>query len=152
MNFSDFEIIDIPDDEWLTRLRKGHFVYMAKEKAIAQVEWAYEPPGPGLISGRIGIKRVHFHEGTWYTGHCDSWYVKSNGTGFDGKALLLPLKNNCPKEAKPISDPWIIHVEKTLSNLIFKIDKLDKRISSLENDSHKDFVRSLFGNDGDLLN
>jgi hypothetical protein len=38
---------DIPDDLWVTRLRRGHFVWAPKECVFAKVAFAMEPPNPG---------------------------------------------------------------------------------------------------------
>ena len=49
-----------PDDTWLERLRRGHFVWMAKENKFAKVEWACQLPttlkGRGLYHS---LKRIH---------------------------------------------------------------------------------------------
>lgn len=46
---------DSVDNSWVRRLRRGNFVWLAKEKKFAQVEWAWEHPEPGYISGRNRI-------------------------------------------------------------------------------------------------
>lgn len=120
-----------PDDTWLERLRRGHFVWMAKENKFAKVEWAYEPPEPGCTVGRIGIVPTWNDGENWGLEHCQTWFIKVDGSGFDGNLLLRAVVGNCPDEAAPISDVWQRHVEKTLAYLIHKIDQHDKCLNWL---------------------
>ena len=126
-------VIEPPDDTWLTRLRQNHFVYCVKQKCFAKVEWAWEPPDPGTISGRIGIKFCWRSGDSWGLEHSQSWWIKSNGVGFDGKYLLYPIEGNCPDEAGEISDVWVRHVERTLSQLVARIDQLESQVDNLDN-------------------
>ena len=120
-----------PNDTWLERLRRGHFVWMVKEQKFAMVEWAYEFPEPGHYMGRIGIQPCWMNEHEWGWEHCQTWFVKSDGTGFDGNPILRAVKNNCPDEVAPISEVWQRHVERTLAYLIHKADQHDKVFDEL---------------------
>lgn len=132
MSYIDtLRIMDAPDDSWLTRLRRGHFVWMDKEFRYAKIDWAFEPPNPGCVAGRIGLSPVIVNSAGWSVGVIQSWYIYPDGTGFDGDVLLLPVKENCPTEAVPISEPWQRHVERSLGQLTHKLDQLGTYINSL---------------------
>lgn len=128
MILDTLKVIDPPDDQWITRLRKGHFVYCVKQQCFAKVEWAWEPPEPGTISGRIAIRMCWRNDDHWGLEHLQSWYIKSNGTGFDGKYLLHPIQDNCPEEEGEISEVWVRHVERSLSQLVARIDQLERML------------------------
>lgn len=125
MILDDLKVIDPPDNKWVERLRPGHFIWAVKEQRFAKVEWAYEPPEPGTISGRIGIRFCWRDGDRWGTEGCNSWYVKSNAYGFDGKPLLQPVKDNCPSEMAPIPEPWQRKVERQLADLSNRIKQLE---------------------------
>lgn len=119
------EVIDIPDDEWLTRLRHNHFVWADKERCFAKIIWAWEPPDPGCVAGRIGISFCWRDGDGWRIGPCHSWYVKPDGKGFDGLPLLLPVKDNCPDEPREISEPWVRQMERTIARLTHRVEQLE---------------------------
>lgn len=135
MILDELKIIEEPDDTWVTRLRRDHFVYLTKEKRFAKIEWAYEPPEPGYICGQIGLRFCHRNEEkTWsIDNYCQTWYIFANGNGLDGKKLLLPLEGNCPDSPTPISEPWIRQTERVLSLLISRVDQLEAQIRQMQN-------------------
>lgn len=122
----ELKVINAPDDRWLERLRQGHFVWLVKEKRFAKIEWAYEPPNPGCFSGRIALCPCWRHEDRWGTEHSQTWFIKPDARGFDGKLLLQPVADNCPDEAAPISDVWQRHIERELAQLLHRIEQLER--------------------------
>ena len=90
-----------------------------------------EPPEPGCTVGRIGIVPTWNDGENWGLEHCQTWFIKVDGSGFDGNLLLRAVVGNCPDEAAPISDVWQRHVEKTLAYLIHKTDQHDKCLNWL---------------------
>lgn len=118
------QVINIPDGEWLTRLRRGHFVWLSKQEQFAKIEWAYEPPPPGMFAGEVGLEILWRTEDAWGRQGSQIWFVKPDGTGFDGLPLLEPVKDNCPDEPLPISEPWQRQVERRLAILTHQVDQL----------------------------
>lgn len=127
MILDDLKVIDAPDDQWLTRLRHNHFVFAVKQKRFAKIEWAWEPPDPGCVSGRVGVKFCWRHGDDWGTEHCQSWFIKPDGKGFDGLYLLLPVEGNCPDEPRDISEPWVRQMERTIAQLTHRVEQLERR-------------------------
>ena len=131
MILNELKVINPPDNEWLTRLRKGHFVWAVKEKRFAQIDWAWEPPNPGCVSGRIGIRLCWSDMDQWGldASYCP-WFIKPDGTGFDGKVLLSPVAENCPDEAPTISEPWQRHIERTLGQILHRLEQMESNHES----------------------
>jgi hypothetical protein len=127
----DFKVIDIPDAEWLTRLRRGHYVFAPKENLIMCIEWAWEPPEPSFFYGSVGVEKMWIYGDQWgrYEEGAYRWYVSPDGKGMDGTQILLPLEGNCPDELTPISDVWQRHVEHRLALLTHYVDQIVSRIS-----------------------
>lgn len=90
MNKENLVVLSLPNFDWLYHLRKDHLVYLVKEKTFAQVEWTFDPPEPGRICGRIGLR----FEG----GRLDSWLIRSNGQGINCTQCLLPVEGNLSAE------------------------------------------------------
>jgi len=119
-------VMNPPDDEWLTRLRRGHVAWAVKEERFVKIEFAYEPPEPGMLTGRIGLRFCWSDGDQWGSSpECYSWFIDAAGQGIDGKPLLLPVAGHCPDEPTPISEPWQRHVERTLGKLIHRIEQLE---------------------------
>ena len=73
-----------------------------------------------------------FERGSWNIGDPEhGWYVKPDGTGFDGLHVLLPVEGNCPDETLAISDVWQRHVEGTLSYYRQHIEDLEEQVELL---------------------
>ncbi len=120
-----------PDDKWLTRLRHGHFVWAPKENRFAKVDWAWEPPEPGGVAGRVGICFVLEEGEQWDIEPCQSWYIKPDGTGFDFKPLLMPVEGNCPEEETAISEPWQRQVQRELGFASHRLEQLETAVDTL---------------------
>jgi len=127
-----YHVIDPPDQDWLTRLRRKHTAYDPKGNRFVRIEWAWEPPEPGGCAGRIGICPMWQEHDGWHIGEPEyGWYVKPDGTGFDGLHVLLPVEDNCPDESPPISDVWQRHVEGTLALHVQHIEDLEEEVREL---------------------
>lgn len=121
----DYNVIPIPDGAWLMRLRQGHVVYDPKSGGFWAVEFAWEPPGPGRVSGQIGLRQLNQHHDGWHVARsCDTWYVYANGFGFDGESILLPVEGHCPEEEPPISSVWQRRVERHMAQTMARMDQL----------------------------
>jgi hypothetical protein len=131
MILDELQIIEPPDNLWLTRLRCGHFVWAVKEQRFMKVEWAWEPPGPGCRGGRIGVCFCWINENQWGTENCLSWFVFENGKGLDNSLILQPVLGNCPDEPLPISEPWQRQIERRMSQLISRIEQLEVQYNVL---------------------
>lgn len=106
------EIIkEIPNSNWVEQLRHGNKVWLVKEKEIAFVEFAHDPSNYNIICLRRG---------------CDlqSWHVLLDGSGFDGKQLLLPIKGHLDDNPTPLA---IAKIEE----LKIEIEKLKRKINYL---------------------
>ena len=102
-----------PDEEWLTRLRRGNLVYLAKDRQYAQVEWAYEPPNPNSTCGRIGLQ--------FRDGRRDTWFIRANGRGINETQCLLPVTGHVPVESPPLPPGDIRHI-------LRRLDRLEERV------------------------
>jgi hypothetical protein len=119
-------VLPIPSEPWLHRLRKGHVIWLVKEQQIAQVNWEWEPPEPGHISGRLGIQRF---DGTAFIGRRyrgdQTWFIGSKGEGLDGKQLIAPVEGNLPYDPPPIPEPEIRQILRALESQARRIEKLE---------------------------
>ena len=132
MILDQLKIIEPPDQEWLTRLKRGHFVWIVKESIFGAIDFAWAAPTPGAWTrqtGRIGIKKCWRNNNDWGFCQIESWFVQSNGTGFDGKPLLFPVEGKCPKEEPELSPIWVTNIEKQLALLTNKINRLERGAS-----------------------
>jgi len=126
-------VMEKPRGSWIERLRKGHIVYLPKEKCYGQIEWAYEPPEPGTIAGRIALRKLSeyfdawYQENRWTIKEVQSWFIRPDGTGFDGSQLMLPTEGNLPEEALPIAEPWQRHIERSIGNILSRLEQLEAR-------------------------
>lgn len=118
--------IQKPHPNWMERLRKGHWVWLVKESQPAQVEFPYEPPEPGFISGRMGIRRFSVSENR-YLG-IDSWHVGPNGEGIDGSQLMLPTIGNLPENPEPIPEPIVRQLQRTIARLEQRVRYLEGKM------------------------
>lgn len=120
------QVLPIPEDQWLPRLRACHRIWLVKEKEYAEVQWAYEPPNPGSMSGRLGIVRFH------NAGHYEqTWYTDGFGRGIDDSQLFAPVQGNLPDEVRPISEPWQRWVERRIDRLFTDMDQLKTAMNML---------------------
>jgi hypothetical protein len=130
----DFTIIEIPDATWLTRLRKGHVVALAKKKGtFASIEWEYEDPKPGYRSGRIALS---VFKNNYYQG-VQSWFIGPDGTGIDGSQCLLPVMGNVPDEPREVQPKHIAYFNREMSRLRNQIEQLQDRMYYLEHGQHR---------------
>src|ERR1019366_2736784 len=133
-------LIGGPPVNWLERLRRGHKIWLCKERETAIVEFPYEPPEPGYKTGRIGISRYNDIENRVLG--IQSWFIDSNGLGIDGSPLMQPMIGNLPENPGPIPEPIVRQIERTL-------ERLDRRITSIE---HQIITKDIVGYDMQLNN
>lgn len=107
----------IPDDTWLTRLRRGNYFWLAKEKQFGIVEWEYESEIG--FSGRIGFKR---YNGLWKN---ETWMVRPDGKGINYSQLFLPVEGHVPQFPLTLPEPEI-------RKLIRQVGALTERVARLE--------------------
>ena len=124
----DLKIAPMPDYEWLSRLRPGHFAWDVKGERYVQVCFAYEPPDPGCNTGSIGLEPIWEDGGDWGSEGLEKWHIKPDGCGFDGSQLLMPLEDNCPDEPAPLPDVWQRRVERDLDLMKEQLDNLHRQI------------------------
>lgn len=139
-HLQQLRVIEPPDTEWLTRLRRGHLAWAVKEHRFVHIEFAYEPPEPGYRAGRIGLRFCWEDSDKWgIEPACFPWFIDTDGRGLDGKRLLLPVNGHCPDEAPPISEPWLRHVERTLGQLAHRIEQLETQLKRESTDPWRDY-------------
>lgn len=118
-----FKVIENPPPSWITRLRRGHWIWLVKEQEFAQVEFAHEVE-PGFRTGRMGIRRFSLSENRYH--EIQSWYVGFNGEGIDGSLLMLPTEGNLPDNPDPLPEPEVRKMQRTIADL-------EARVRNLEN-------------------
>ena len=126
------------DDQWVTRLRNSHFVWLVIEKQYAQVEWAWEPPNPGTMHGRLGIKKVSQENGKREVEGSISRDVNPDGKR-GNLLILLPVEGNCPDDPPLISEPWQRYIERTLATLTLKVEDLEDQLCRRDNRDVRDW-------------
>ena len=129
------DLMEIPQGNWLERLRKGNRVWLPKENCEGCIYEPYQPPEPGERCGRITLNKVIMIVGTpgmRYT-PTETWYVYPNGKGFDGTQLIIPIVGQLPENPPPLNEPWQRKVERAIEILATEIDGLKAQIMVLEN-------------------
>lgn len=111
------DVITNPTPNWLERLRKGNWVWLVKEQRLASVVYAYEPPEPGYGYGKIGI----------LNGHEQDWFINTDGKGFDGLFLMLPIDGELSDNPAPLEEPAIVHLRRAIERLNKRVEKLESR-------------------------
>ena len=102
---------------WVQLLRKGHTVWLSKERVFVTVAYPYEPPSPGHICGEIAIRK---------DGRIHTWFLDLEGRGMDGSQLLEPVEGQLadPSDVLPVpAERYLLRV----------VDELEHRIRNLEN-------------------
>lgn len=99
------KLIDPPNDHWVENLTPGDLVYDPKECQFLEVSSSYVPPGPHKCAGEIGLHEM-------------VWYIKADGTGFDGSVLLVPTE--CIK-AYQSRRRIVLCRQSTMSRLVFTL-------------------------------
>ncbi len=128
-------VIFPPDDKWVMRLAKGHFIYLCKEKIFAQVALPYIPDSR-YPSGEIAIQKIW---GTprvspWGLENVQIWIVYPDGTGLDRRPLITPVEGNL------LNEPVV-----RCSELEMKIADLEARLANVERDYLRTALRESYG-------
>jgi hypothetical protein len=114
----------IPDTTWLTRLRRGNFLWLSKEKEFGIVEWEYEDDRHN--SGRIGFRR--FTNSQWKN---ETWMVRPNGQGINFSQLFMPVENHVPADLPPPPKSELDQLKKRLKYLEERLEALEVDIADL---------------------
>lgn len=120
-----------PSEPWLPRLRRGHRIWCPKEAVYATIAWAWEPPEPGCIAGRIAIQ-------LWRNRHVGPvavWFVDEFGRGLDRSQIICPVEGNLPVEDAPISEPIVRQMMRMISGMQHRIEQLEAEIRTLQSRS-----------------
>lgn len=120
-------VLAIPPGTWLDRLRRGHHVWLVKEGHPATIAWAWEPPEPGMRTGRIAIQPlIHNH-----VQPVQVWFADACGRGINRSQLFAPLEGNLPDEAAPISEPVVRELMRAQAHMLHRIEQLEAEIREL---------------------
>jgi len=122
-------IPDAQDYHWIERLRPGHFIWLVKQNCLGQVEIPYYPPENGYTLGKLALQKF---AGAEYFGRrslgTEVWYIKSDGTGFDGGRLILPIEHNLPDFPDPIDFPVAVEIRRQIAKLQAEVDQLKREV------------------------
>jgi len=124
-------VLPVPEEPWLSRLRRDHRVWLVKEGCPAVVAWAWEPPEPGVVTGtgRIAINPLvnnHYQP-------VQIWYADTRGRGIDRSQLFAPIAGQLPEEEAPISEPVVRQLMRTITQLTSRVERLE---TALHRPSH----------------
>tara|TARA_Y100000034_G_C6896119_1_gene413181 strand:+ start:2113 stop:2541 length:429 start_codon:yes stop_codon:yes gene_type:complete len=116
---------EVPAGTWMRRLQESHWIWLVKQEQYASVNFPWQPPGPGHISGRLCLTKFNAVGDTLYRDNTEVWFVKGDGTGFDGTQLIMPCEGHLPETLADI-------VDEEAQRLIMTIDRLTRRVEALE--------------------
>ncbi len=122
----DFNLLPVPKDLWMARLRKGHYIWLVKEQQIAQVSAPWEAPSPGHCSGNMFIERFDSDHIQYrrFIG-IQYWFVDGCGRGLDKKQLIQPIEGNLPDDPEPIPSTEIQQIHRALANIMRRLELLE---------------------------
>jgi hypothetical protein len=123
----DFSVLEPPREPWVDRLRRNHRVWLVKEQIQAIVAWAWEPPEPGMNSGRIAIQKLINN----YVQRVEVWYVDVLGRGINKSQLFAPLEGHLPDEPEPISEPIVRQLQRDNAAMKHRLEVLETRVHRL---------------------
>ena len=119
----DLKRIEVPDSEWVERLRPGHWIYLVKEGHFARIAHSYEASN-GNQCGQIFI---HKFPNNCFTG-TEQWYVRSDGRGLDGNLLIAPVEGNVTDKPLPYTGTEVQKLERRLYELTTRIQRLERML------------------------
>lgn len=114
-------VLHIPNYPWLDRLRPGHLVWLVKQKEVARVVAAWEPPGTLSTIGRIFIQPKSVHR------PIPAWHVDGYGRGFDSSQLFAPIKESLPMSETHQINQRIDALESTILRLVEAFDSKNNK-------------------------
>lgn len=109
-----------PDDTWLSRLRRGNYLWLAKEKRFGIVEWEFETE-IGFSSGRIGFRQF---DGHWKS---ETWMVRPDGKGINYSQLFLPVEGHVPQSPLTLPKSEIRKLIRQVGSLTQRVERLESR-------------------------
>lgn len=119
--FENLVVTQPSDDIWLTRLRRGDFLWLAKEKQFGIIEWKYKSE-IGFSSGRIGFRK---YDSLWKS---ETWIVRPNGKGIDFSQLFLPVEDDVSQENLTLPETEIKKLARLLSVLMQRVERLESQV------------------------
>jgi hypothetical protein len=131
---SDVKVLPYAPEGWVARLRRGHKVWLAKEKEVAEIEFPYDEPEPRYRTGRIGIRRGF---------QLQSWFIDPNGLGIDGSILFLAVEGHCPDEPRPLPTSVLRQIAQALEQLHRRVASLERMYGCESDETPPGVVREL---------
>ena len=120
----EHKIISNPPINWMERITRNHWVWLVKENQPAQIEFPYEPPEPGFIIGRVGIRRFSLDENRYLD--MQSWHISADGEGIDGSQLILPTEGNLLDNPICLPEPIVRQFQRAIEHLEQKVRSLEQ--------------------------
>lgn len=126
------KVAEKPDGPWMRRLQETHWVWLCKEEEYASVLFPWQPPGPGHVSGRLVLNKMERRGDEIYRGETQVWYIRVDGSGFDGKQLILPCEGHLPETFAEIVDGEAAELKMTINSLLERVRRLEIHVGMLE--------------------
>lgn len=117
----DPRVTEEPGLEWVPRLRRGNRVWLTKESEYADVEYPYEPPEPGHVCGKIGLRRST----PGFAGGFQVWFVGLEGQGIDSSQLMQPVEGHLLDAPEPLPEPEIRQLQRHAERLESRLKRLE---------------------------
>ena len=93
-------------------------MWLPKEQSEVTIEWPYEPEDPGHSCGRIGIRRGQ--------GGSDTWLINIDGSGIDGKPILLPIEGELADKPAPLPESEVRRLQRAINRLDLRVQYLER--------------------------
>lgn len=113
-------VLPVPEGNWVNRLRRGHYVWLVKERQPVRIMWPWEPEA-GCRTGRIGIERCMENSRVGLY----AWYIDLAGRGIDGSQLFAPVEDNLPDDPEPLVEPDVRRLERVIAGLSRRVEALE---------------------------
>lgn len=119
----ELNVISPPDNEWVERLRPGHWIFLVKENCFARVAHSYE----GSSYGSCGQIFIHkFNDNNFQ--RTEQWYVRPDGCGLDYNPLIAPVEGNVPDDSLPYSKNEVQELKRRLYELTSRVQKIERLV------------------------
>ena len=134
------ERMDPPGPNWVYQLEKGDWIYLVKEQVFKRVAEPFTPSDASWAhnnqtgtTGTIGLEEDNniYPDGSHIvsgSGKMSLWYMRPDGTGFDKKLLIEPVKGHLRDN---ISAERIADLEARLKNVMCQATNLRRILDTL---------------------